>query len=126
MTTNPSNLKYTKSHEWIRADTDNDCLIIGITDHAQEQLGDIVYVGLPEQDTECQNGDTVAVIESVKAASDIYAPVTGTIIAINEDLNDNPSLINESPYEDGWLFKIKAQETPDTLSADEYARLIAE
>ena len=121
----PQNLKYTKSHEWIRTEKDN-CLVIGITDHAQQQLGDIVYVGLPNVDDILQQEATSAVVESVKAASDIYMPVDGTVIEVNEALNDNPALINESPYEDGWLFKITTQQQPEALSATEYAQVIKE
>ena len=121
----PQNLKYTKSHEWIRAEKD-DCFVIGITDHAQEQLGDIVYVGLPNANDVLRRKDAAAVIESVKAASDIYMPLDGTVTEVNAALNDNPALINESPYRDGWLFKISAQQEPKFLSPAEYARLIEE
>ena len=126
MIDNPSHLVYTESHEWIFFDEKNDCLTVGITDYAQKHLGDIVYVDLPEKDSVCKVGEAIAVIESVKAASDINAPVNGTIIAVNERLNDEPSLVNESPYADGWLFKIKTTEKPQFLAADEYAKSIAE
>ncbi|WP_423185914.1 glycine cleavage system protein GcvH [Alishewanella sp. d11] len=102
----PANLKYASSHEWLRADGDG-VYTVGITEHAQELLGDMVFVELPEVgDTVTQNDDC-AVAESVKAASDIYAPVSGEIVAINEALSDSPELVNSSPYEEGWMFKIK-------------------
>lgn len=121
----PENLKYTKEHEWILIESDN-CLVIGITDYAQQQLGDIVYVGLPQANASLNQGDAAVVIESVKAASDIHMPVTGSITAINEELQDNPVLINESPYEKGWLVKIKTDQVPELLSPAEYAKLVEE
>lgn len=101
----PSHLYYTDSHEWVSSE-DNDSARIGITDHAQEALGDLVFVELPVVGDEISQGDPCAVVESVKAASDIYAPVSGKIIAINEDLDNDPALINADPYGDGWLFEI--------------------
>jgi len=101
----PSHLYYTDSHEWVSSE-DNDNARIGITDHAQEALGDLVFVELPVVGDEISQGDPCAVVESVKAASDIYAPVSGKIIAINEDLDNDPALINADPYGDGWLFEI--------------------
>lgn len=99
-------LKYAKSHEWVKQEEDG-TLTIGITDHAQDQLGDIVYVELPAVNTTKQAQETCMLIESVKAASDIYMPVSGTIVATNTRLEDEPELVNDSPYEEGWLFKIQ-------------------
>ncbi len=102
----PANLKYASSHEWLRAEGDG-IYTVGITEHAQELLGDMVFVELPEVGETVGQGDDCAVAESVKAASDIYAPVSGEIVAINDALSDSPELVNSSPYEDGWMFKIK-------------------
>jgi len=102
----PSHLKYTESHEWVHADDDGNARI-GISDHAQEALGDLVYVELPAVGDELNQGDASAVVESVKAASDIYTPVSGRIIAINEDLDADPAIINSDPYGDGWLFELE-------------------
>ena len=104
----PLELRYLKSHEW--AKQEGDVVVVGISDHAQEALGDVVYVELPEVDVECQAGDEIAVVESVKAASDIYAPVAGTVVAVNLKLEDSPELVNEAPYADGWFFKIKVSD----------------
>ncbi|HEV3429891.1 MAG TPA: glycine cleavage system protein GcvH [Paraburkholderia sp.] len=101
----PADLKYTESHEWIRTEADG-TLTVGITDHAQQALGDIVFLELPEAGRQVSAGDAIAVIESVKAASDIYAPVAGEIIASNAELADTPDEVNSEPYE-SWLFKIK-------------------
>jgi len=119
----PENLKYTKEHEWVLTKEDG-CFAIGITDYAQQQLGDIVYVGLPEVNSNLSQGDTAAVVESVKAASDIYMPINGSIVAINKDLQDNPALINESPYEKGWLFEIRTDQPLELLSPIEYSKLV--
>ncbi|CAM5224599.1 glycine cleavage system protein GcvH [Alishewanella longhuensis] len=102
----PANLKYASSHEWLRADGDG-VYTVGITEHAQELLGDMVFVELPEVGDTVSQGDDCAVAESVKAASDIYAPVSGEVVAVNDALSDSPELVNSSPYEDGWMFKIK-------------------
>ncbi len=102
----PANLKYAASHEWLRAEGDG-IYTVGITEHAQELLGDMVFVELPEVGETVGQGDDCAVAESVKAASDIYAPVSGEIVAVNDALSDSPELVNSSPYEDGWMFKIK-------------------
>jgi glycine cleavage system H protein len=101
----PADLKYTESHEWVRTESDG-TLTVGITDHAQEALGDIVFVELPAAGKAVTAGDAIAVIESVKAASDIYAPVSGEIVASNDDLTSAPDQVNGSPYE-SWLFKLK-------------------
>ncbi len=106
----PNDRKYTASHEWVKAD--GDCFLVGITDDAQDQLGDLVFVGDVQVGAHLAAGDTAAVIESVKAASDIYAPVSGEIVAFNEALNDQPSLINEAAYEQ-WIFKIKPDNAAD-------------
>ena len=104
-----SRYKYTNEHDWIRLDG-KDIATIGITDYAQDQLGDIVYVELPEVGRELNKGEEVAVIESVKAASDINIPVSGTIVEINQKLNDSPKLVNQDPLESGWLFKVKLRD----------------
>jgi glycine cleavage system H protein len=108
----PSHLYYTDSHEWVSSE-DNESARVGITDHAQEALGDLVYVELPVVGDEISQGDPCAVVESVKAASDIYAPVSGTVVAINEDLENDPALINADPYGDGWLFEIELNDTEE-------------
>lgn len=102
----PSELKYTTSHEWIRVEDDG-TVTIGITDHAQHALGDVVYVDLPEEGDSVKAGQEVGVVESVKAASDIYAPLSGEIVAINQALIDNPELANKDPYGEGWFFKLQ-------------------
>ena len=101
----PSDLRYRESHEWVKQNEDGS-LTVGITDFAQDQLGDVVFVETPVVDLECDANDAIAVIESVKAASDIYAPVAGVITQTNEALAENPELVNSSPYEDGWLFQM--------------------
>lgn len=121
-------LRYIKSHEWIRIE--DDVATIGITDFAQSQLGDLVHIELPEVDRVLSVDDECAVVESVKSASDVYSPVAGTVIAINEDLNDTPEMINNEPYDAGWLFQIKLNDdnngVEDLLAADEYAAIIAD
>jgi glycine cleavage system H protein len=124
----PAELKYAKSHEWAKDEGDG-TITVGITDHAQEQLGDLVFVDLPEEGDSVEAGSDCAVVESVKAASDIYCPVSGEIIAVNEALAESPEMVNESPYGDGWLFKLKmsdASELDALLSADGYAEVAAE
>ncbi len=106
MNATPSNLKYAASHEWARDEGDG-TVTVGISDHAQESLGDVVYVELPEIGSSVSAGEEAGVVESVKAASDIYAPVSGEVIAINDVLEDAPETINGSPYDDGWFFKVK-------------------
>lgn len=121
----PSDLKYVASHEWIRVEGDG-VVTVGITDHAQELLGDVVFVELPEVGAELDNGDDAGVVESVKAASDIYAPLSGEIVAVNELLVDAPETVNTDFYGDGWFFKIKLSDTSeldDLLDADGYAAL---
>lgn len=123
----PTDLYYAKTHEWLR--TDDGIATVGITDFAQNQLSDITFVELPDIGREVEEGDEVAVVESVKAASDIYAPVAGTIIEVNGDLEDAPDMINASPYEAGWLFKIelrKEEDVDNLMSAEEYIELCDE
>lgn len=118
----PNDLYYAKTHEWLRID--ENIATVGITDFAQNQLSDITFVELPDVGREVEAGDEVAVVESVKAASDIYAPVAGTIIEVNGDLEDSPDMINASPYDAGWLFKIEVRKEEDVdnlMSAEEYA-----
>ncbi|MCW8926380.1 MAG: glycine cleavage system protein GcvH [Xanthomonadales bacterium] len=108
----PGHLKYTESHEWVDVDDDGNARI-GITDHAQQALGDLVFVELPAEGDELSQGDPCAVVESVKAASDIYTPVSGRVIAINEDLDGDPAIINADPYDDGWLFELELFDTEE-------------
>jgi len=108
----PSYLQYTESHEWVQADDEGNARI-GITDHAQEALGDLVFVELPVVGDEIAQGDPCAVVESVKAASDIYSPVSGRLVAVNEDLDADPAIINSDPYGDGWLFEIELIDTEE-------------
>jgi len=122
MNIDPSDLKYATSHEWAR-DNGDGTVIVGISDHAQESLGDVVYVELPQLGTLISAGDEAGVVESVKAASDIYTPVSGEIVGTNEQLEEEPEIINGSPYEDGWLFIVKMsnpEELDSLMSADEY------
>ncbi|MDO9177741.1 MAG: glycine cleavage system protein GcvH [Agitococcus sp.] len=121
MSNTPTDLKYATSHEWARLD--GDIITVGITDHAQEALGDLVFVELPEVGDSVNAGDEAGVVESVKAASDIYAPVSGEVVEINPALEDTPELINSDPYGEGWMYKIKVSdlaELDDMMSADEY------
>lgn len=108
----PNDLFYTESHEWVRLNDDG-TVTVGITHHAQEQLGDLVFVESPEIDKVVSARDAIAVVESVKAASDIYAPINGTVIDTNTELNDEPERVNTSPYEDGWLFSIQPEDAKD-------------
>lgn len=109
------NLKYAKSHEWVRMETDG-TVTVGISDHAQTLLGDLVFVELPAVGRAVAAEESCAVVESVKAASDIYSPIAGDVIAINNALDDNPELVNNSPYQEGWLFKLKPLEPNSALS----------
>jgi glycine cleavage system H protein len=119
----PNNLKYSKEHEWVDFETKR----IGITQYAQEALGDVVFVELPEVGTELEVGDTIGVVESVKAVSDIYAPVSGKVLAVNEDLLDSPELINQDPYGEGWILEIEITGGEDQLlDAAEYQKLVEE
>jgi len=124
----PSELKYTKSHEWVRTEEDGS-VTIGISDHAQELLGDLVFVELPEAGTEMSAEDAACVVESVKAASDVYMPISGEVIAVNESLADAPETINDSPYDDGWLMRVKPSnpdELDDLMDSESYEAEIAE
>lgn len=128
MSETPSELRYTESHEWVKLEDDG-TVRIGITDHAQQLLGDMVYVELPEVEDSVNAGDECAVVESVKAASDVYSPVTGEVIAINEALIDDPSIINSDPYTDGWLFIVKPEdetEIDELMDSDAYSEQISE
>ena len=121
----PSDLKYTKSHEWVRVA--GEIATIGITDHAQHELTDVVFVELPSVERRLKAGEPCAVVESVKTASDIYSPVTGSVIDVNKALVDNPALVNSSPYADGWFFRIQmsdAREVANLLSAEQYGKQI--
>lgn len=120
----PKELKYVKSHEWIKEE--GDVVVVGISDYAQDALGDIVFVNLPEEGDDVSIGDAFADVESVKAVSDIFSPVDGTVAAVNEELIDNPALINEAPY-DAWLIKVEnVSEKEETMDADAYEKFIAE
>ena len=109
----PSNLKYTRDHEWIRTEEDS-VVTIGVTDHAQAQLGDLVFVEVPETGTSLGAGDAAAVVESVKAASDVFAPVAGEVVAANGQLDDSPELVNNDPFGEGWIYQLRI-ENPDAL-----------
>lgn len=127
MSTLPANLKYTKSHEWVRSEEDGS-LTIGITDHAQQALGDIVFLELPETGRTLSAGETCAVVESVKAASDLYAPVAGEVVAVNQDIVDTPDAVNADAYAN-WLFKLQPANVADVatlLDAAGYAAEIAQ
>lgn len=118
----PDNLKYQKSHEWLRVD-DGDIATVGVTDYAQAEMTEVVYVELPEVGRNCSAGEEVAVVESVKSASDIYSPVTGEIVEVNDALTDDPGTINSAPFEGGWIFKIRITdpgELDSLLTAETY------
>jgi len=122
----PGDLKFLKSHEWARVEGDGK-ITIGISDHAQGLLGDLVYVDLPAVGDRVEAGNACAVVESVKAASDVYTPITGTITAVNSALADKPETINEDAYGEGWIFVVEAEEPDqlnDLLSPDDYAELL--
>jgi glycine cleavage system H protein len=122
----PEDLQYAKSHEWVRFG-DDDTATVGITDHAQDELGDIVFVELPEPGATLEAGDSFGTVESVKAVSDLYAPVGGEVLEVNDALNDSPEKINEDPYGDGWILKLRTSgETADLLSASDYEKFAEE
>jgi glycine cleavage system H protein len=125
MSTVPGDLRYTRDHEWIRSEADG-TVVVGITDHAQHQLGELVYVELPEAGRRVAAGEACAVVESVKAASDVYAPLAGTISGVNDALDGEPGLVNSSPYAGGWLFRLKPADPalPGLLDADAYHKLV--
>lgn len=123
----PEDLKYTREHEWVSID--GSVATIGITDHAQEQLGDVVFVELPSIGDRVEKADAFGVVESTKAVSDVYAPLSGEVTEVNDDLPDNPELINEDPYGDGWMVKITLgdkADLEDLMTADEYRKFIEE
>ncbi|CBJ82553.1 glycine cleavage complex protein H, carrier of aminomethyl moiety via covalently bound lipoyl cofactor [Xenorhabdus bovienii str. Jollieti] len=124
----PAELKYTSSHEWVRAEGNGE-YTVGITEHAQELLGDMVFVDLPEVGVVVNNGNDCAVVESVKAASDIYAPLSGEVTAVNSELEGSPELVNSEPYNEGWLFRLKISDESELthlLDAEGYQSLLAE
>ncbi|MCH8550346.1 MAG: glycine cleavage system protein GcvH [Natronospirillum sp.] len=124
----PADLRFTPSHEWVRPHDDG-TVTIGITDHAQAALGDIVFLELPDIDRSVAAGEEMAVVESVKAASDIYAPLSGTVLAVNETLEDAPETVNEDCYGDGWMLRLKLAEGADLttlLSAEQYEKTLGE
>lgn len=127
MSKNPNNLYYTKSHEWVRLE--NDIAVIGITDHAQHQMGDLVFVELPEMNSAVTMGDEIAVVESVKTAADVYAPLSGTVAQINQQLNEKPELVNQDPYGSGWIYQLKISnktELNQLLNASAYEKLMTQ
>ena len=125
---NPTDLKYTKDHEWVRLD--GDVATVGITDYAQGELGDVVFVELPETGASVSRGTSFGVVESVKAASDLYAPVSGEVTAVNGSLQDAPDLVNTAPFEDGWMIKIRPsdkaelQKLMDASSYEDYLKTL--
>ncbi|HEV2091976.1 MAG TPA: glycine cleavage system protein GcvH [Rubrobacter sp.] len=120
----PGDLQYTKSHEWVRVE--GDVATVGITDHAQDELGDVVFVELPEQGATLAAGDSFGAVESVKAVSDLYAPVGGEVVEVNSALEDSPEKINEDPYGEGWILKLQVSGEADLLSAADYEKLLEE
>jgi len=124
----PDNLKYTSEHEWLRLEDDG-TVTLGITDHAQQALGELVYVELPETERELAQGDACAVVESVKAASDVYSPLAGQVLSANDAMADTPELVNDKPYSDGWLVTLRPadpQSLDELMDADAYTRFLAE
>ena len=127
MNETPSDLKFLDSHEWIKVD--DNTVIVGISDHAQNELGEVVFVELPAIGDEFVSGDEAAVVESVKAASEVYTPISGEVIEVNEALDENPELVNTSPYEDGWFFKLKVSDEnlgsiDSLMTAEEYSSML--
>ncbi len=120
----PEELQYTKTHEWVRRE--DDVATVGITEHAQDELGDVVFIELPERGASFGAGDAFGTVESVKAVSDLYAPVGGEVVEVNEALNDSPEKINEEPYGDGWIIRLRVSEEADLLSAGDYEKLLEE
>ncbi|GGW93771.1 glycine cleavage system protein GcvH [Alteromonas halophila] len=124
----PNDLRYAATHEWVRPEGDG-VFTVGISEHAQDLLGDMVFVELPDEGDKVSTGDDIAVAESVKAASDIYAPISGEVVAVNEDLEDSPELVNSDSYGDGWMFKIKADDASEfekLLDAEAYENSLDE
>ena len=127
MNETPSDLKFLDSHEWIKVD--DNTVIVGISDHAQNELGEVVFVELPAIGDEFISGDEAAVVESVKAASEVYAPMSGEVIEVNDALEESPELVNTSPYEEGWFFKLKVSDenlgnTDSLMTAEEYSSML--
>ena len=127
MNETPSDLKFLDSHEWVKVD--DNTVIVGISDHAQNELGEVVFVELPAIGDEFVSGDEAAVVESVKAASEVYTPLSGEVIEVNEALEENPEFVNTSPYEDGWFFKLKVSDenlgsTDGLMTAEEYSSML--
>ena len=122
----PGDLQYTKSHEWVR--TEGETATIGITDHAQDELGDVVFVELPDEGDTFDAGDSFGTVESVKAVSDLYTPVGGEVVEVNSALNDAPEKINEDPYGEGWIVKLRTSGSGDSdlFSAEEYEKVLEE
>lgn len=124
----PRELRYTESHEWVREEGDG-TLVLGITEHAQSELGELVFVDLPEAGNTVSQGDALAVVESTKAASDVYSPVDGELVAVNSSLDDEPDLVNREPYTGGWILRLRPSKgdwAERLLDADAYAALLAE
>src|SRR3990167_8244641 len=124
----PRELHYTESHEWVRLEND-DTVTVGITDHAQHQLGDLVFVELPDNNSGMEKGDELAVVESVKTAADVYAPISGEVISVNPQLQERPELINQDPYGNGWICKIRPEnmeELGELMDADKYRQQTSE
>ena len=127
MNETPSDLKFLDSHEWVKVD--DNTVIVGISDHAQNELGEVVFVELPAIGDEFVSGDEAAVVESVKAASEVYTPISGEVIEVNQALDENPELVNTSPYEDGWFFKLRVSDEnlgsiDSLMTAEEYSSML--
>jgi glycine cleavage system H protein len=120
----PEDLQYTKSHEWVRIE--GDAATIGITDHAQDELGDVVFIELPGEGDIFDAGESFGTVESVKAVSDLYAPVGGEVVEVNTSLEDAPEKINEDPYGEGWMVKLRTSDEADLLSPEEYEKVVEE
>jgi glycine cleavage system H protein len=120
----PEDLQYTKSHEWVRIE--GDTATIGITDHAQDELGDVVFVELPDEGATFDAGESFGTVESVKAVSDLYTPVGGEVVEVNSSLEDAPENINEDPYGEGWIVKLRTTDEADLLSPEEYEKVVEE
>ena len=120
----PGDLQYTRTHEWVRRE--GDTATVGITEHAQDELGDVVFIELPEEGASFGTGDAFGTIESVKAVSDLYAPVGGEVVEVNEALNDAPEKVNEDPYGEGWIIRLRVSGEGNLLSAEEYEKVLEE
>jgi glycine cleavage system H protein len=120
----PQDLQYTRSHEWVR--TEGDTATVGISDHAQDELGDVVFVELPDEGATFDAGESFGTVESVKAVSDLYAPVGGEVVEVNSSLEDAPEKINDDPYGEGWLVKLRTSGEADLLSPEEYEKVVEE